>query len=152
MFSLFIVLLSFSTSLATKCFFFHKTALDLNLVEFQYYRFMISLNKFDGSCNVLYPKKGIPKKKGKRHKCYLTWQQKKIELKRWQNIFHGIVNANLMVQFVIQIKNLIIKQVNVNVKTIVSAKKIIIGILAHVFVKVISILKSIADKSMTKCG
>ena len=57
-----------------------------------------------------------------------------------------------MVQFVIQIKSLIIKQVNVNVKTIVSAKKIIIGILAHVFVKVISILKSIADKSMTKCG
>ena len=57
-----------------------------------------------------------------------------------------------MVQFVIQIKNLIIKQVNVNVKTFVSAKKIIIGILAHVFVKVISILKSIADKSMTKCG
>ena len=66
MFSLFIVLLSFSTSLATKYFFFNKTALiDLNLVEFQYYRFMISLNKFDGSCNVLYPKKGIPKKKTK---------------------------------------------------------------------------------------
>ena len=65
MFSLFIVLLSFSTSLATKCFFFNKTALDFNLVEFQYYPFMISLNKFDGSCNVLYPKKGIPKKKAK---------------------------------------------------------------------------------------
>ena len=46
-----------------------------------------------------------------------------------------IVNANSIVQHVIQIKNGIIKHVNVNVKIIVSAKEIIVGILAHVLVR-----------------
>ena len=46
-----------------------------------------------------------------------------------------ILNANSKVQHVIQIKNGIIKHVNVNVKIIVSAKEIIAGILAHVFVR-----------------
>ena len=41
-------------------------------------------------------------------------------------------------QHVIQIKNRIIKCVNVNVKIILSAKKIIVGILAHVFVRIAS--------------
>ena len=50
-----------------------------------------------------------------------------------------IVNANSIVQHVIQIKNGIIKHVNVNVKIIVHAKKIIVGILAHVFVRIASI-------------
>ena len=45
-----------------------------------------------------------------------------------------IVNAYSIVQHVIQNKNGIIKHVNVNVKIIVSAKKIIGGILAHIFV------------------
>ena len=45
-----------------------------------------------------------------------------------------IVNANSIVQHVIQIKNGIMKHVNVNVKIIVHTKKII-AILAHVFVK-----------------
>ena len=38
-----------------------------------------------------------------------------------------------------QIKNGIIKHVNVNVKIIVSAEKIIVGILAHLFVRIASI-------------
>ena len=42
-------------------------------------------------------------------------------------------------QLAIQIKNGIIKYVNVNVKIIVRVKKIIIGILAHVFVRIVSI-------------
>ena len=50
-----------------------------------------------------------------------------------------IVNANSIVQYVIQIKNEIIKHVNVNIKIIVGAKKIIVGILAHVFVRIVSI-------------
>ena len=50
-----------------------------------------------------------------------------------------IVNANLTVQYVIRIKNGVIKHVNVNVKIIVRAKKIIVGILAHVFVWIVSI-------------
>ena len=46
---------------------------------------------------------------------------------------HVIVNANSIVQNIIKIKYGIIKHVNVNVKIIVHAKKIIVGILVHVF-------------------
>ena len=63
---------------------------------------------------------------------------KNMKLKQWQNIFHGIVNENsIIVQNVIQIKNGMIKHVNVSVKIIVRVKKIIIRILAHVFVRII---------------
>ena len=57
------------------------------------------------------------------------------EAKTLENIFHAIVNANLTVQYVIQIKNGIIKHVSVSVKK----KKIIVEILAHVFVGMVSI-------------
>ena len=64
----FIVLLSFSESLATKClllndepFSFRPTLVDINPIELEYYPFMISLNKCTGSCNVLSPKIYIPK-------------------------------------------------------------------------------------------
>ena len=53
-----------------------------------------------------------------------------------------IINANSIVQHVIQIKNRTIKHVNVNVKIIVSEKKIVIGILAHVFMRMVSIQKT----------
>ena len=63
MFNLFIVLLSFSSSLATKRLFLnHKpcmvrpTLIDLNPVAHKYYPFMISLNKCTVSCNALPPK------------------------------------------------------------------------------------------------
>ena len=48
-----------------------------------------------------------------------------------------ILKASSIVQHVIQNKNGTIKHVNVNVKVIVSAKKIIAEILAHVFVKIV---------------
>ena len=51
------------------------------------------------------------------------------------------VNASPIVQHVIQFKNGIMKYVNVNVKVIASAKKIIVVILAHVLVRIASILK-----------
>ena len=44
-------------------------------------------------------------------------------------------------RFKIQIKKGRIKHVNVNVKIIISAKKIIVGILAHVFVRIANIYK-----------
>ena len=51
-------LLSFSGSLATKCVSLNNEAcmtirilFDLNLVELNYYPFMISLDKCNGSCN-----------------------------------------------------------------------------------------------------
>ena len=56
-----------------------------------------------------------------------------------------IVNANSRVQPVIQIRNGIMKHVNVSVKVIVHAKKTIVGILAHVFVRTIS------DTSVITC-
>ena len=62
-----------------------------------------------------------------------------MKLKQWQNIFHVIANANPIAYYKIQIKNEIIKHVNVNVKVIKSAKNIIVGIIAHVFVRIASI-------------
>ena len=50
-----------------------------------------------------------------------------------------IVNANSIVQLAIQITNGITKLVNVNVKVTIHAKKIIVGTLAHVFVRIASI-------------
>ena len=67
----FSVLLSFSQSLARnriKCLFLNyeryvvrPTLIDLSPVELKYYPFMISLNKFTGSCIVLSPKICVPK-------------------------------------------------------------------------------------------
>ena len=37
----------------------------LNPVDLKYYPFMISVDKYSGSCNVLYPKRCVPKKKTK---------------------------------------------------------------------------------------
>ena len=62
-----------------------------------------------------------------------------MKLKKWQNKIHVIVNAKLIVQHVIQIKNGIMKHINESVKIIVNAKKIIVGILADVFVAMVSI-------------
>ena len=62
-----------------------------------------------------------------------------MKLKKWQNKIHVIVNAKLIVQHVIQIKNGIMKHINESVKIIVNVKKIIVGILADVFVAMVSI-------------
>ena len=50
-----------------------------------------------------------------------------------------MANAHSIEQNIIQNKNVITKHVNVNVKIIVSTKKIIVGIVAHVFVRILSI-------------
>ena len=71
-----------------------------------------------------------------------------MKLEQCQNIFYVIVNANSVVQHIIQIKNAMAKHVNVNVKIIVHEKKIIAGILAHENGKY---LKSIVDTSVTEC-
>ena len=66
----FIALLSFSSSLATKYILLNDelcmlrpTVIDLNPVELKYYPFMISVDKYSRSCNVLSPKRCVPKKK-----------------------------------------------------------------------------------------
>ena len=48
-------------------------------------------------------------------------------------------NANSIVQLIIQTKNGIINNANVSVKIIGHAKKIIVAILAHVYVRLVSI-------------
>ena len=72
MFSLFFVLLSFSSSLATECLFLNDesclvrpTLTHLNPVQLKYYPLMISLNKCTGSFMSYLEKCGI----NKRHKC-----------------------------------------------------------------------------------
>ena len=50
-----------------------------------------------------------------------------------------ISNANLIVQHVIQIKNGIAIHANARVKNFDRAEKIIVGMLAHVFVRMVSI-------------
>ena len=137
MFCPFIASLSFSSSLAIKCLFLNDepcivrpTLIELNPVELKYYPFLISLNKFTGSYNDLSPKICVPNK------------AKDINIKAFNMItskIHVIVNANSIVQYLIQIKNGIIKHVNVNVKIILRAKKLIFGILAHVFLIIVSI-------------
>ena len=150
MFSLFIVLLSFIESLwhnRRKCLFLNDkpcivrpTIIDLNPVELKYYPFMTSLDKCTGSCSVLSPKICVPKEtKDINVKAFKMIMKLRMKLKQWQNIFRVIKNANSIVQRVIQIKNRIIIHFNVNVKIITHAKKIIVGILAHVFVRIASI-------------
>ena len=46
-----------------KCACLSPTLIDLNLVEVKYYSFMISLDKYNESCNVLSPKIFVAKKK-----------------------------------------------------------------------------------------
>ena len=54
----------------------------------------------------------------------------KNEAKKPQNISDVVLNANPIVQLVIQIKNEIIKHTSLNKKINVSVKKIIVGILS----------------------
>ena len=68
-------------------------------------------------------------------KCVFQKKQKTciLKLQQQQNIFCATVNANSIAQHVIQNKNEIIKYVNVNVKIIV------VEILAHAFLRIVSI-------------
>ena len=115
----------------------NRTSLiDLNPVELKFYPFIFSLDECTGSCNVLSLKTCVPKEtKDTNVKAF----DMTMKLKQWQNIFHVIVNANSIVQNVIQIKNGIKKHANKNVKIIISAKKVIVGLLAHVFVRIANI-------------
>ena len=54
-------------------------------------------------------------------------------------MFYVFVNKNSKAQHVIQIKNGTMINVNAPVKSIVRVKKIIVGILAHAFEKILSI-------------
>ena len=145
------ILLSFSESLAhvdnvsdqTKLLSLNNkpctvrpTLIDLNPVELKYYPFMVCLDKCAGSCNVLSPKVFVPK------------EIKNINFKVF-NLITTKNEATLMVKHIScnskckfnsttcnSNKNGITKHVNMNVKIIVHAKKIIVEILAHVLLRI----------------
>ena len=50
-----------------------------------------------------------------------------------------ILNENSIEHYIVQIQRVITKHVNVNVKTIKQAKKIIVGVIVHVFVRMVII-------------
>ena len=68
---------------------------------------MISLDKFNGSCNVLCPKTCEKKTKDVNVKVFDTTTNKNEAktMKNEKNIFHVLVNENSVVQHVIQSKN-----------------------------------------------
>ena len=106
--------------------------IDMNPNELKYYLIVISFNKCTRICNVLSPKISFRKEtKG-------IMIKNKDEAKA-MNIFRLIVNANLIVQHKIQNESGTKEHVNVNVKIIISVKKIITGILVHGFLGIVSI-------------
>ena len=119
---LFIVLMSFSESLATKwvslndepCII-RPTLIDLNRVELKYYPFIISLGKCAGNFNILSSKICVSNETKEK------WSN--VDNEQLYTIFHVIINANSIVKHVIQIKNRIIKYVYVNAKIIIKCKK-----------------------------
>ena len=94
---------------------------ELNPAELNYYPLVISLDKCNGSCNSL---DDLP--------MILCFQENKqsvkvfnmMKLKHQYTICHVIVNANSIVQHIIQIKNGIAMNVNVTVKAIKRAKRL----------------------------
>ena len=95
---------------------------------------MISLDKCNGSCNSVddsSTKMCVPSKtKDINFKAFKMIPNKN-EAKTM--IFHVIANANSIVQLAIQFKNGVKINVNGNVKSIVSTKVIIVGILESTF-------------------
>ena len=62
-----------------------------------------------------------------------------MKLRQWSNIFQVIINTNPIVQHVIEIKNEMMINVNVSIKSTVCTKHIIVIMLAHVFVRIVGI-------------
>ena len=95
-----------------------------------------SLDKCNRNCNVLSPKYVFRKTQDINVKVFNVTRNKN-EAKNMA--IHNLCDSNSIVQYVIQIDNGIIKHVNLSVEIIVHAKKIIVGFLEHVFVRIASI-------------
>ena len=90
---------------------------------------------------MLYLQKYVYQKKQKTNVEAFNMIPKKMNLKQWQSIFPVIVHPDSIEQHEIQIRNRIIKHVNVNLEIVVHAKKTIVGTLTHVFVRIANIKK-----------
>ena len=104
-------------------------------VELKYYAFMISLNKCTGSGNVLSPKICVPRETKDINAKAFNMITNKDEAK--EVIKH--ISYDFKCKFNRTKCNSKQKWYNVNVKIIISVKKIIVGILAHVFLRIVSI-------------
>ena len=110
------------------------TLIFLNPSELKHYLLIISLVKCNESCSVLSPKIFVSKKTKDVNVKVFNMIKNKNEAKTvtkhiWCDCKCKVISTNA-----IRINNRIIKYVNVNVKIVTSAKKIIVGILGHVFV------------------
>ena len=118
----------------------------MNPNELKYSPFRISLNKCTGNFNALHPKLRVPKET-KDVKVF-NMITNKDEAKAMTKHFSFIVNANSIVQDLIQDINGIIKHINVNVKIIISMKKVTAWIAC--ICENGNYLKSAVDNSVTK--
>ena len=125
MFNLFVVLLSFSESLATKCLF-KPTIIDMNPNVLQYYPFMINLSKCAGSCNALSPKICVPNKIKDINVKAFDLITNKDEARAMTEHISCTCKCKFNITTCNSHKNGIIKHANVNVKIIVNVKKIIV--------------------------
>ena len=76
--------------------------------ELQYYPFVVKLYGCVGSCNTLNDlsnKKCVPNKSEDLNIHVSNLIKEKMNQRFLQNIYHADVNVNLMVQYVLQIKN-----------------------------------------------
>ena len=89
--------------------------------ELQYYPFVVKLYRCVGSCNTLNDlsnKKCIPNKSEDLNIHVSNLIKEKMNQRFLQNIYHANVNVNLMVHYVLQIKNGIMIDVDVSVKIV----------------------------------
>ena len=104
---------------------------------------MISLHKCNGSCNVvmLSTKMRVPSETKNVNVKVLNMITRINEAKTLVKHVscNFIANAHSIVKHVIQIKNGIMVNANVSVKSITRVKKIIIEILVHVFLRIVGI-------------
>ena len=98
--------------------------------ECQYYPFAAKLDRCVGSCNTL---NNLSIKACIRNK---TENLNLMVFKHEQSIYHTNISVDLMEKNVIKINGGILINVDVSVKTFMYLKKIMLGILLHVFVKI----------------
>ena len=144
----FIVLFSTLVRVAhlTKCLFLNDepcvvrpTLIIMNSAELKYYQLMISLNKCIGNCNVLPPKINVPKET----KDIIVKASNMIANKDEAKAMTEHISCDCNCKFNSTTCNSNQKCNNKGCQSVCknyhSVKKIIVGILTHVFVKIVSI-------------
>ena len=144
---LMIVLLGFSRLLATECISLNNepcmirlTFIDLNHVELNHYLCIISSDICNASSNAvddLFTKICVPSETKDVDVRLFNMITKINETKT--SVEHISCDCKCKFNITSQIKNGIMKDVNVSVKIIVLAKNIITGILPHVLMKILGI-------------